>query len=255
MPSTKPDKKPENPFHTIASIPFVPTPFTFPAFGTATFGTITPNKKCELCGTLTQCKLLNTYNFSNTNQFVLQYVFNKNTWETKIMNQIIASKGATLDGIVKNCLTELDNNKYTYHTKTSTGNNIKSTSDVCLGCAQNIFNHLVYQYRVLVPDAELPNDGKSRPDCWYGSNCNLQQDFMHCKKYNHILVDRPSIVAQDGKAGTSSPATSSTADNEIDQKVDQIADIMTDIPKSKIKTVLIARKGKIDATIEALLHS
>ncbi|MCO5584357.1 hypothetical protein L7F22_038283 [Adiantum nelumboides] len=62
----------------------------------------------------------------------------------------------------------------------------------CNQCEEIVINHLLYEFRVSVPKAQLPSDAAGREDCWYGRLCRTQSHRdSHARRYNHCCEPSP----------------------------------------------------------------
>ncbi|VDP69356.1 unnamed protein product [Echinostoma caproni] len=104
----------------------------------------------------------------------------RNTVETSILKDHLATKGISVSDFVQSCLDNLDPNLFGPNGSTD-------QSLICHGCGLRCLSQMAYKQREAIPNDELPVTVTARPNCYYGRKCRTQRTNMsHAHRYNHI---------------------------------------------------------------------
>ncbi|PON35603.1 43kDa postsynaptic protein [Parasponia andersonii] len=112
----------------------------------------------------------------------------KNRHEQDITEKCIRQMGRTLQDVVAEWITKLDNREID-----RTGmpldhaEMITAQTHLCNDCYEKLVSFLLYCYRISTPKHLLPSDALAREDCWYGYGCRTQHhNEAHARKRNHV---------------------------------------------------------------------
>lgn len=111
----------------------------------------------------------------------LDGVLNNNNYESQILQDYLSVQGKTWRDVLKESLQGLEQGTYSV-----TGSRISANTVLCCACGMQTFKELAYQYRVKIPEHDLPSAVTSRPDCYWGRNCRTQVKAHHARNFNHI---------------------------------------------------------------------
>ncbi|PWA98406.1 RING/U-box superfamily protein [Artemisia annua] len=112
----------------------------------------------------------------------------RNRHEQDITERCIRQMGKTLQGVVSEWITKLNNREIDCarmplnHTEM-----ITAGTHICNECFDKLVSFLLYWFRVSLPRHLLPGDAVQREDCWYGYTCRTQHHSEdHARKRNHV---------------------------------------------------------------------
>ncbi|XP_034291723.1 E3 ubiquitin-protein ligase CHFR isoform X2 [Pantherophis guttatus] len=111
----------------------------------------------------------------------LDGVLNGNNYESDILKDYLQSRGLTWKDMLNESLLALQKGTFILPDYRITGETV-----LCYFCGLRTFRELAYQYRQIIPAADLPAAVTSRPDCYWGRNCRTQVKAHHAMKFNHI---------------------------------------------------------------------
>jgi E3 ubiquitin-protein ligase CHFR len=118
-----------------------------------------------------------------------QDCMNGNQIEKEILLNYMAKKSYSTNRLFLQICSAVENG--TLSTTDFTDKDFTTTDCVCKHCAMEFFSSLIYDFRLNIPETDLPKDVKKRSDCWYGRECNTQKhNMMHAKNYNHICENK-----------------------------------------------------------------
>lgn len=155
-----------------------------------------PGPPCFHCGT-GPTRVLQTC--ARVNNETVSQALAGNVFEKQILEEWLASRSRAIGDAVQELLRE-PNPAGTAPTRvrlartpptetTAMPEGAWSDLNTCRGCGQGILRALVYSLRERIPDAELPERARGRPNCWYGGGCRTQRSRPeHARKLNHICV-------------------------------------------------------------------
>ncbi|KAA6325517.1 MAG: hypothetical protein EZS28_054058, partial [Streblomastix strix] len=70
---------------------------------------------------------------------------------------------------------------------TQSGETITGDSPSCNACFIRIAGKLLLKYRLGIDKNDLPNQFKSKPNCYWGHNCRTQSHNVgHAQRFNHL---------------------------------------------------------------------
>ncbi|XP_021742112.1 E3 ubiquitin-protein ligase CHFR-like isoform X2 [Chenopodium quinoa] len=112
----------------------------------------------------------------------------RNEFEQDITNRCIRQMGTTLQEVIAEWITKLDNqeiDRSRLHLKHP--EMITAGTYVCSDCYNTLVSFLLYWFRISLPVHLLPPEASSRQDCWYGHACRTQHHSVdHARKRNHV---------------------------------------------------------------------
>ncbi|XP_021836977.1 uncharacterized protein [Spinacia oleracea] len=120
----------------------------------------------------------------------------RNQFEQDITNRCIRQMGTTLQEVISDWVTKLDNreiDRSSLHLRHP--EIITAGTHVCNDCYNTVVSFLLYWYRISLPVHLLPLEASNREDCWYGHACRTQHHSVdHARKRNHVC--RPTRGSQ-----------------------------------------------------------
>jgi E3 ubiquitin-protein ligase CHFR len=114
-----------------------------------------------------------------------QDCLNENQIEKEILLNYMAKKSYSTNRLFQQICSAVEDG--TLSTTDFTDKDLSTSDYICKFCATQFFSSLIYDFRLNIPEIDLPKDVQKKPICWYGRECNTQKhNMMHAKNYNHI---------------------------------------------------------------------
>lgn len=110
-----------------------------------------------------------------------------NAYEVQVLKDYLTSKDITVQQMWNECIEKVESGDYTYCPPGRTP--LTPDTVLCSFCLPCVVSNLALKYRWDIDPEELPEEIRSRPNCWWGPNCRTQlHNANHCRTRNHICT-------------------------------------------------------------------
>ncbi|KAK6968516.1 E3 ubiquitin-protein ligase CHFR [Biomphalaria glabrata] len=117
----------------------------------------------------------------------LTHLILDNPYESQVLANYMQKKGLSVKDVLAACLAKMVVGDYVCINQALFVSGEGINTPVCYSCGLRNFKDLAYFYRRDIPESDLPDEVKSRPNCHWGRNCRTQRNKPdHSKRFNHI---------------------------------------------------------------------